>query len=59
MTSLATYALLVVVFGGGPGPSSMTTTPMATQQLCFEAAAEAKKLEGTLSTIKAICVRTS
>lgn len=57
MTSLATYAL-IVLFNYSTG-SAMTTTPMATQQLCFEAAAEAKKLEGTLSTVKAICVRTS
>lgn len=57
MTGLATYAL-IVLFNYSTG-SAMTTTPMATQQLCFEAAAEAKKLEGTLSTIKAICVRTS
>ena len=56
MTGLATYALLVVVFGGGPGPSSMTSTPIATQQLCFEAAEEAKKLG---RQVNVICVRTS
>lgn len=52
-----TYALIVLfLFSGG---STMTTTPMATQQLCFEAAAEAKKLAGVLETVKTICVRTS
>lgn len=52
-----TYALLVLyLYGSG---ISMTTTPMATQQLCFEAAAEAKKFEHTFSTVKTICVRTS
>jgi len=56
MTELATYAL-IILFSYGTG-SSMTTTPMATQQLCFEAAAEAKKLGG-YATLKAICVRTS
>lgn len=49
-----TYALIIfALLGGG---SSMTTTPMATQQLCFEAMIEAKKLARTVSVI---CVRTS
>lgn len=57
MTSLATYALIILYqFSNG---STMTTTPMATQQLCFEAATEAKKFEHTFSTVKTICVRTS
>lgn len=46
-----TYALIILaLYGNG----SMTTTPMATQQLCFEAAEEAKKLRAQV-----ICVRTS
>lgn len=47
---------LIVLFISGHG-SSMTTTPMQSMQLCEFAAERAKTLEGTLSTVKTLCVR--
>lgn len=47
---------LIVLFISGSG-SSMTSAPMQSQQLCEFAAERAKTLEGTLSTVKTLCVR--
>ncbi|WP_350575203.1 hypothetical protein [Pseudomonas sp. HY2-MNA-CIBAN-0224] len=48
--------LLIILYIYGQG-AAMTSVPMQTLELCEQAAAQAQKLEGTLSNIKTQCVR--
>ncbi|VVP61772.1 hypothetical protein PS870_06442 [Pseudomonas fluorescens] len=51
----APFFLIVLYINGDA--SSMTSTPMQSLEICEFAAVQAKRLEGTLSTIKTQCVR--
>lgn len=48
--------LLIILYVYGQG-SAMTSAPMETLELCEQAAAQARKLEGALSNIKTQCLR--
>lgn len=56
---IAAYYLVLLITGGGPSPSSITSIPMRTEQACIAAQHQAvQELAGGYATsVRAVCLK--